>query len=57
MLLHAPDFLGLDDAIQIAQSHPDLVRTGLRLKKIGNSLMECMGGRAVHPVNTRVGGF
>lgn len=57
VLLHAPDFLGLDDAIQIAQSNPDLVRTGLRLKKIGNSVMECIGGRAVHPVNTRVGGF
>ncbi|MEQ9038879.1 MAG: nickel-dependent hydrogenase large subunit [Silicimonas sp.] len=57
VLLHAPDFLGLDDAIQIAQSHPDLVRTGLRLKKIGNSVLECIGGRAVHPVNTRVGGF
>ena len=57
VLLHAPDFLGLHDAIQIAQSNPDLVKKALRLKKIGNSVMECIGGRAVHPVNTRVGGF
>lgn len=57
VLLHAPDFLGLHDAIQIAQSNPELVKKALRLKKLGNSLMECIGGRAVHPVNTRVGGF
>ena len=56
-MLHAPDFLGLDDAIQIAQTHPEVVRKALRLKKIGNSLMEAVGGRSVHPVNTRVGGF
>lgn len=56
-MLHAPDFLGLDSALDIAKDHPDLVRRALRLKKLGNSLMEAVGGRAVHPVNTRVGGF
>ena len=56
-MLHAPDFLGLHDAIKIAEINPDLVKTALRLKKIGNSLMEVVGGRSVHPVNTRVGGF
>jgi coenzyme F420-reducing hydrogenase alpha subunit len=56
-MLHAPDFLGLHDAIQIAQANPELVRKALRLKKLGNSLMEVIGGRAVHPVNTRIGGF
>lgn len=56
-MLHAPDFLGLHDAIKIAEVNPDLVKTALRLKKIGNTLMEVVGGRAVHPVNTRVGGF
>lgn len=56
-MLHAPDFLKLPDAIQIAQAEPELVRTALRLKKLGNRLMEVIGGRAVHPVNTRIGGF
>ncbi|MFC2967889.1 Ni/Fe hydrogenase subunit alpha [Acidimangrovimonas pyrenivorans] len=56
-MLHAPDFLGLHDAIQIAGVAPDLVRKALRVKKLGNTLMEVIGGRAVHPVNTRVGGF
>ncbi len=56
-MLHAPDFLGLADAIEIAKTNPDLVRKALRLKKLGNTIMETIGGRSVHPVNTRVGGF
>ena len=56
-MLHAPDFLGLDDALQLAKTNPEIVQNALRLKKAGNSLMEIIGGRAVHPVNTRIGGF
>jgi len=56
-MLHAPDFLGLDDALQIAQSNPEIVKTALKLKKLGNEILEVIGGRAVHPVNLRVGGF
>ena len=56
-MLHAPDFLGLPDAVELARTHGDVVRQGLRMKKAGNALIECIGGRAVHPVNTRVGGF
>ena len=56
-MLHAPDFLGYQDAIQMAQHHPDLVKMALRLKRIGNELMEIVGGRAVHPINPTVGGF
>ena len=33
------------------------VERGLRIKRTGNRLMEAVGGRAVHPVNVRVGGF
>ncbi len=56
-LLHAPDFLGYDDAISMAKDHGPLVERGLRLKKAGNRLMEVVGGRSVHPVNVRIGGF
>jgi sulfhydrogenase subunit alpha len=56
-MLHAPDFLGYDGIVDMARDHPDAVRRGLRLKKAGNRLMEIVGGRAVHPVNPRVGGF
>ncbi len=56
-LLHAPDFLGYDGAIEMAADHPDVVERGLRMKKVGNELMAVVGGRSVHPVNVRVGGF
>jgi coenzyme F420-reducing hydrogenase alpha subunit len=56
-LLHAPDFLGFDDSIQLARKFPAEVERGLRLKKLGNRLMAAVGGREVHPINMRVGGF
>jgi sulfhydrogenase subunit alpha len=56
-LLHAPDFLGYESGIHLARDHPEVVARGLRLKKAGNHLMEAVGGRSVHPVNVRVGGF
>jgi len=56
-MLHAPDFLGYDSAIAMAGEHRGVVERGLLIKKAGNSLMEAVGGRAVHPVNVRVGGF
>ncbi|NMH97608.1 Ni/Fe hydrogenase subunit alpha [Pseudonocardia acidicola] len=56
-LLHAPDFLGHPDVIALARAHRDLVERGLRLKKAGNAVLEVVGGRAIHPVNPRVGGF
>ena len=56
-MLHAPDFLGYDGAIELARDRRDLVETALRLKKAGNELMRVVGGREVHPINLRVGGM
>jgi coenzyme F420-reducing hydrogenase alpha subunit len=56
-LLHVPDFLGYPDAITLARDRPELIERGLALKKAGNRLMEQIGGRAIHPVNVRLGGF
>jgi sulfhydrogenase subunit alpha len=56
-LLHAPDFLGYPSGIHLARDHPDIVARGLSIKKAGNHLMAAIGGRSVHPVNVKVGGF
>lgn len=56
-LLHIPDFLGYPDAVTLATEHRELVEQGLAMKKAGNSLLELLGGRAIHPVNVRLGGF
>jgi coenzyme F420-reducing hydrogenase alpha subunit len=55
-MLHAPDFLGYDGAVELARDRRDLVETALRLKKAGNELMRVIGGREIHPINLRVGG-
>jgi coenzyme F420-reducing hydrogenase alpha subunit len=41
----------------MAADHREAVERGLRLKKIGNDLLEILGGRAIHPINVTVGGF
>lgn len=56
-MLHAPDFLGYDDAFAMAKDHGDMVRRGLAIKQVGNAIVARLGGRAIHPVNVRVGGF
>ncbi len=56
-MLHAPDFLGLEDALQLAKDDPEVVKTALELKKLGNRILEVVGGRATHPINMKVGGF
>jgi len=56
-MLHAPDFLGYPDAVAMAKDHPEAVKRGLRIKKTGNAIMTVLGGREIHPVNVRVGGF
>jgi len=56
-MLHLPDFLGYDGALEMATDYPDEVSTGLRLKKLGNDIMRVVGGREIHPINVKVGGF
>jgi coenzyme F420-reducing hydrogenase alpha subunit len=56
-MLHAPDFLGYASAIEMARDHGDAVRRGLMLKKAGNEIVSLLGGREIHPINVRVGGF
>ena len=57
VMLHAPDFLGYPDAIAMARDHGDAVQRALALKKTGNELLRLLGGREIHPINARVGGF
>ncbi|HEY7622648.1 MAG TPA: nickel-dependent hydrogenase large subunit, partial [Solirubrobacteraceae bacterium] len=56
-MLHAPDFLGYANAFEMAGDHGPVVEQALQLKKAGNALMRVIGGREIHPINVRVGGF
>ncbi len=56
-MLHAPDFLGYPGAVEMARDHRAVVERGLALRRTANAVMATVGGRSVHPVNVRVGGF
>lgn len=56
-LFAAPDFLGFEDAILMARRHPEAVRRGMLLQGLGNDMLRLLGGRSVHPIGLRVGGF
>src|SRR5262249_32006089 len=56
-MLHAPDFLGYDGAVELARDAPAAGERGLALKRTGNDVMAPVGGREIHPINVRVGGF
>lgn len=56
-MLHAPDFLGFPDGVAMARRYPTEVQRGLQLKKAGNAIVTLLGGREIHPINVRVGGF
>lgn len=55
-MLHTPDFLNYQDAVQLAKDHPEMVNKGLQLKKTGNMILSILGGREIHPINSKVGG-
>lgn len=57
LMLHAPDFWGVSSVLELAGQFPDVVQRGLQLKKAGNAIVHTVGGREVHPINVRVGGF
>ena len=47
----------IPQASSMARDHRGAAERGLALKKAGNAILEAVGGRAIHPVNPRVGGF
>jgi sulfhydrogenase subunit alpha len=55
--LAAPDFLGVGSVVPLVKTHPEVVDIALRTKKMANDMVRIIGGRAVHPIRTVVGGF
>ncbi len=56
-MLAAPDFLGCDSILTMAEKNREAVERGLRIKKVGNAIVAALGGRSVHPVGACIGGF
>ena len=55
--LAVPDFLGVGSVIPLAETHPEVVKSALRLKRLANDLCAAVGGRHIHPISVHVGGI
>jgi len=58
-MLALPDYLGVESVFALA-SDPDnlpVVKRALSLKRLGNDITKLIGGREIHPVSARPGGF
>lgn len=55
--LAAPDLFGVGSVFPLVKTHPEVVNIALRIKKMANDMVRIVGGRAIHPIRTVVGGF
>jgi len=55
-LLQGPDFYGAESAWSKKEYLP-IAKRGLSFKKLGNRILALLGGRPIHPVSVKVGGF
>lgn len=55
-LLQGPDFYGAESAWSKREYLP-IAKRGLSFKKLGNRILSLLGGRPIHPVSVKVGGF
>jgi coenzyme F420-reducing hydrogenase alpha subunit len=55
--LALPDYINVDQISDIARKCPAEFNSAIKIKTISDSVVEIIGGRAVHPVTPTVGGF
>ncbi len=55
--LSLPDLMGYESSLAMIEGYPEIVKRGLRIKKLANDLTDLIGGRAVHPVTAKVKAF
>ncbi len=51
-----PDFFGALSIAPLLDTHPQLVKTGLRLKRLANEVCSVVSGRHIHPISLFPGG-
>ncbi len=56
-VLVAPDLLGAPSVFPLVATHGDVIKTVLRLKRLGHEWGSMIGGRTTHPTTVIPGGF
>ena len=57
LFLAVPDYFGVGSIVPMAATHPEVVKTALRLKKLANDICKVVGGRHIHPIAVHAGGL
>ncbi|MFH1506482.1 MAG: Ni/Fe hydrogenase subunit alpha [archaeon] len=52
-----PDYFNIENAIELAKKRPEIVKLAISIKSLANKILEIVGGRQIHSVTTRFGGF
>ncbi|EKD49717.1 MAG: nickel-dependent hydrogenase large subunit [uncultured bacterium] len=55
--LSLPDFLDYRDDLKMVEDYPNRSKDIIKLRDFGNMIISLIGGRSVHPVSPKVGGF
>lgn len=51
-----PDLVGAGSIAPMLETHPELAKTGLELKRLANEICAAVGGRHIHPISLFPGG-
>jgi len=52
-----PDLVGAGSIVPLLESHPEMARTGLEMKRLANEICSVVGGRHIHPISMWPGGM
>ena len=55
--LSLPDFFKLDHDIKFVEEFKEESKKATQIRKFADRLVEAIGGRAIHPTSTKIGGF
>ena len=56
-VLALPEYLGASGVSEVYRKHPDAFKRALKMRNVGNMIVDAVSGRAVHPVSSIPGGF
>jgi len=52
-----PDIKAHDNILEMRDQYKNLIKAGLRLKKVSEDVIKIVGGREVHTITPKIGGF
>lgn len=51
------DFFGMKSDLQLINAYPEKTHDAVKIRDIGNKLVEIVGGRSIHPLTSCIGGM